>query len=47
MVTRNIATAPLSRPREGRLDIAEAGGRRRAFGPVWAEQLGAAELAES
>jgi hypothetical protein len=33
MVTRNIATAPLNHPREGRLEIAEAGGRRRAFGP--------------
>jgi cyclopropane-fatty-acyl-phospholipid synthase len=33
MITRNVATALLRRLREGRLEIAEAGGRRHAFGP--------------
>ena len=34
MVPRNVATALLGRLREGRLEIAEAGGRRLAFGPA-------------
>jgi cyclopropane-fatty-acyl-phospholipid synthase len=34
MVTRNVATALLGRLREGRLEIAEAGRRRHAFGPA-------------
>ena len=34
MVTRTAATALLGRLREGRLEIAEAGGRRHAFGPA-------------
>ena len=34
MVTRNVATALLDRLREGRLEIAEAGRRRHAFGPA-------------
>jgi cyclopropane-fatty-acyl-phospholipid synthase len=33
MVTRHVATALLGPLREGRLEIAEAGGRRHAFGP--------------
>ena len=33
MITRNVATALLRRLREGRLEIAEAGGRRHVFGP--------------
>jgi cyclopropane-fatty-acyl-phospholipid synthase len=33
MITRNAATALLRRLREGRLEIAEAGGRRHVFGP--------------
>ncbi len=33
MLARNVATAVLSRLREGRLEVAEAAGRRHAFGP--------------
>ena len=33
MVTRNVANALLGRLREGRLELAEPGGRRHAFGP--------------
>jgi cyclopropane-fatty-acyl-phospholipid synthase len=33
MITRNVATALLRRLREGRLEIAEAGGPRHVFGP--------------
>jgi hypothetical protein len=33
MVTRNVANVLRGRLREGRLQIAEAGGRRHAFGP--------------
>jgi hypothetical protein len=38
MVTRNVATAVLGRLREGRLEIAEPGGRRHAFGPANSRQ---------
>ena len=47
MVTRNAATALLGRLREGRLEIAEAGGRRRAFGPADASLSASVRLHDS
>ena len=47
MVTRNIATALLSRLREGRLEVAEAGGRRHAFGPAGSALKASVEMHDS
>ena len=47
MITRNVATAVLSRLREGRLEIADAGGRLHAFGPAGAALRASVQMHDS